>query len=166
MSFVYVLDTNFFIQAHRVSYPIDVVQSFWQKLALLAHQGKIFSIDKVKEEIFNNDDDLKDWCQKNLSPGFWKDSKIYHNEYSSVVTWATEQTNRYSLNAIQEFCNADEADAFLIAYALTKKDNIKIVTNEISSNTKRKIKIPDVCDNFDLKYIEPIKMFRELGESF
>ena len=62
----FIVDSNFFIQAHRSSYPLDVVESFWVKIKNLASVGTILSIDKVQLEIFDNSahqDELKDWCQ-------------------------------------------------------------------------------------------------------
>ncbi len=51
---VYIVDTNFFIQAHRASYPLDIVQSYWKTVRQLAIAGKIISIDKVRNEIYRN----------------------------------------------------------------------------------------------------------------
>ena len=166
MSYVYVVDTNFFIQAHRVSYPLDVVPSFWQKVTELAIHGKIISIDKVKKEIYNNDDELKEWCETHLSPEFWKDSSENSLEYGKIATWGASQANHYTQKAIQEFLDAEKADAFLIAFTLADLSHKKIITYEKSSNKKDKIKIPDVCDIFRIEYTDPIKMFRELGETF
>ena len=45
----YLLDSNFFIEAFRTSYPFDVVPSFWVKVKELAAEGKIISIDKVQK---------------------------------------------------------------------------------------------------------------------
>lgn len=45
---VFVVDSNFFIQAHRHTYPLDVVRSYWDKVKDLAQDGTIISIDKVK----------------------------------------------------------------------------------------------------------------------
>ena len=59
---IYAVDTNFFIQAHRSLYPIDIAVTFWDKVKILAQNGKIVSINKVKFEIFQNDDILKGWC--------------------------------------------------------------------------------------------------------
>lgn len=47
----YSLDTNIFIQVHRVNYPFDIFSSFWEKIIELAERGNIISIDKVKMEI-------------------------------------------------------------------------------------------------------------------
>jgi hypothetical protein len=165
MSFVYVVDTNFFIQAHRVTYPLDVVPSFWNKVKELAVKGKIISIDKVKNEIFNNDDELKEWCENNLPTEFWKDSTKYPLEYSRIAVWGASQTHRFTLNAIQEFLDAEEADAFLITFTMSDLSNRKVVTYERSSPKKNKIKIPDVCTAFGIMYVDPITMFRELSET-
>ncbi|MET3114076.1 hypothetical protein AAKU52_001809 [Pedobacter sp. CG_S7] len=54
MAAPFVLDSNFFIQAHRMHYPMDVVPSFWLKIKELAKNGIIVSIDKVKDEIHLN----------------------------------------------------------------------------------------------------------------
>lgn len=61
----YVLDSNIFIQAHRMYYPFDVVPSFWNKIVELSNKGIIFSIDKVKKELCdtNNPDHLSIWCE-------------------------------------------------------------------------------------------------------
>ena len=70
---VFVVDANFFIQAHRSIYPLDVAHSFWNKVKELAQKGKLISIDKVKNEIYSNEDELKGWCEANLPGDFFKD---------------------------------------------------------------------------------------------
>jgi hypothetical protein len=70
----FIVDSNFFIQAHRSIYPLDVVQSFWTKIKSLADKGIILSIDKVKREIYDNsshEDELKIWCEVNLPDDFF-----------------------------------------------------------------------------------------------
>ena len=162
---VYLVDSNFFIQAHRNVYPLDVVPSFWIKIKELAISGKIISLDKVKNEIFDNEDDLTQWCKSNLPPNFFKDSQTCIVAYQKVCNWAISRNDHYRQNAIDEFLHADEADAFLIAYALTSQ--LAIITHEVANPaTSKKIKIPDVCEKFKLKYHTTIEMFRELKEQF
>lgn len=75
--------------------------------------------------------------------------------------------NHYSPNAINEFLDADEADAFLIAYSLADPVNRTVVTHETSAPQKKsKIKIPDCCNALDVNYVTTIEMFRELRETF
>lgn len=78
------MDSNFFIQAHRVSYPLDVAHSFWNKVKQLADSGIIISIDKVKEEIFDNHDMLSEWCDANLPDDFFKDTASSMDSYRRV----------------------------------------------------------------------------------
>ena len=163
---VYVVDSNFFIQAHRVYYPLDVAFSYWQKVKQLAYDHKIFSIDKVKEEIYGHNDDLEVWCKENLPKGFFKDTAKVMSEYRRISGWAVSRRDHYSPNALNEFLDADEADAFLVAYALSSEKNV-IVTQEVSEPyRKNKVKIPDVCAAFDVECLNVMKMFRQLGETF
>jgi hypothetical protein len=166
MKNIFLVDTNFFIQAHRVNYPLDVVPSFWNKVKNLADSDKIISIDKVKDEIYGNEDDLKKWCQSNLKGDFWRDTSVVSNEYSNIASWAVKQKNRYNPNAINEFLDSQNADAFLIAYALADRDTRIVVTYEVPNKKKSIIKIPDVCKKYEIRYLNPIAMFRELNESF
>jgi hypothetical protein len=125
---VYIVDSNFFIQAHRDTYPLDVAFSFWNKVRELAFAGKIISIDKVKDEIFDKNDALEAWCKQNLPDDFFKDTSEVLGEYQHVIAWAVSKSNHYLPNALNEFLSADEADAYLVAYALYDVNNRTIVT--------------------------------------
>lgn len=163
----YVLDSNFFIQAHRATYPLDVAKSFWLKVSELARTGKIISIDKVKNELFNKNDELEDWCKTNLPDDFFKKSSNALNEYSQVSSWAISKRDHYLQNAINEFLDVDEADAFLVAYVLEKIEFRVLVTQEVSDpNRKNKIKMPEPCNHFGVRYMNTIEMFRKLGITF
>ena len=163
----FIVDSNFFIQAHRSIYPLDVVQSFWLKVKSLSQNGTIVSIDKVKKEIFDNsshEDELKLWCDENLPNDFFINTDPVLNNYASIVNWV-EMSDHYTDNAIQEFLETDLADPWLIAFAMS--NDWTIVTYEKSEpNRQNKIKIPEVCNQFDVRYINTIEMLRELNENF
>lgn len=125
---VYVLDSNFFIQAHRVSYPLDIAFSFWNKVKQLADQGKIISIDKVKNELYDKNDALEAWCIDNLPEDFFKDTSHVMAAYGQVTSWAISRSGHYLPNALNEFLDADEADAFLVSYCLADNTNRFVVT--------------------------------------
>lgn len=162
----YLLDSNVFIQAHRMHYPFDVVPSFWNKLIALSNSGKIISHDKVKKELCesSNPDQLSNWCQNNISDSFFADSQECIDKYAEIAIWVNSQT-QFTQNAKDEFLATDLADPWLVAYAA--KNECVIVTHETSQPlAKKKIKIPEPCNNFNVRFITPIEMFRELGESF
>lgn len=160
----YLLDANFFIEAHRKNYPMDVFPSFWEKIKVMAEAGKIISLDKVKEELYRNEDDLKTWCEENLPESFFKPADEAIAEYKKVAAWAySKRDNPYSQSALDVFLDADEADAWLVAYAM--KNELPLVTSEVSApESKKSIKIPDSCTPFGIRTIQPVVMFREMGE--
>jgi len=164
---VYVVDSNFFIQAHRDSYPLDIAFSFWNKVKQLADEGKIISIDKVKSEIYDKNDALEEWCKANLPEDFFKDSSPVMAEYGYVSAWAYSRNQHYLTNALNEFLDADEADAFIVAFVLADKNNSVVVTQETSEpNRKNKVKIPEACNALNVRYLNTMEMFREMGEGF
>lgn len=165
MTASFLVDSNFFIQAHRMHYPIDVVPGFWIKVKELATKGAILSIDKVRDELLLNKDDLSIWCEENLDKVFFKNTDEVINEYIRVTTWANSKKDHYKITALNEFLEASEADAWLVACAL--KDACRIVTHEVSQpDGKKKIKIPDAAKPFNIACVNTIEMFRLLGEQF
>ena len=166
---LFIVDTNFFIQSHRITYPLDIAVGFWEKVIKIANENKIISIDKVKNEIYRNDDELTKWIDDNLSEEFFKPTETPEvlSSYSKIVNWANSKNNFYLPKAISEFLDYEYADAWLTAYALSYGRECCIVTQEKSEpNRKSKIKIPEVCNEFNIQYKNIIEMFRELGERF
>lgn len=164
---VYVVGSNFFIEAHRAPYPLDIATGFWNKVQQLANTGSIISIDKVKKELYDKNDALEVWCRKTLPETFFQDTSEVVAEYGKVSVWAISMKHHYLERAVGEFLDADEADAFLIAYSLADAANRFIVTQEVANPQRRnKIKIPDCCTSLNVRYMTTIEMFRELDETF
>jgi len=164
---VFVIDSSVFIQAHRIHYPIDIAAGFWNKIRDLAHHRSIISIDKVKDELFDRNDALEEWCKSNLPEDFFKDSSHVMSEYAKVTGWAVSRGGHYLQNALNEFLDADEADAFIIAYCLADPENRVVVTQETSEpNRQNRVKIPDACNALNVSVVSTIEMFRRLGETF
>lgn len=162
----YLIDTNVLIHAHRMYYPFDVVPGFWNKMVELSHSGTIKSIDKVKNEICDptNTDTLGRWCLNSVSDSFFDESSHCIGCYSEIALWAVEH-DQYTSQAVADFLQTEVADPWLVAYAM--KNACTIVTHEVSQPLgRKKIKIPDTCNNFGVKWINPIEMFRELRASF
>jgi hypothetical protein len=163
----FVLDSNFFIQAHRVNYPIDVASGFWDKVSQLAQEGRVISIDKVKGELYDKNDALEEWCRSHLPDDFFKDTSGAMTEYARVTGWALSMSHQYLPMALNEFLSAEEADAYLVSYCLTDPTNRILVTQEISApNKQNRVKIPDACNGVGVSFVNTIDMFRKLGERF
>lgn len=162
----YLLDTNVFIQAHRMHYPFDVVPGFWSKLVDLSNRDIIRSIDKVKKEICDSSrpDELAQWCLSNVNNLFFLDTPSCIDKYGDIAGWVLSHP-QYNQAAKNDFLATDLADPWLIAYAL--KNDCIIVTHETSQpNAIKRIKIPEPCLHFGVKFMTPIQMFRDIRETF
>ena len=161
-SLPYLLDTNFFIGAHRTHYPMDVFPGFWNQIIQLATAGRLRSIDKVEGEIRRNEDELTQWIDTYLPANFFLPSNTIIPQYRQVVNWADSRRSHYRPSAISTFLEITEADAWLVAYSLSS--GCVLVTEETSNPEMiRAIKIPEPCTHFGLRFINRISLFRALG---
>jgi len=162
---IYLVDTNVFSEAFHTTYPMDVVEGFWSAMKGQIDAGNVISIDKVKNELYSEAGDLTKWCKQNFPDDFFKDSTTAINDFKKLAQWANTMRHHFKTSAIDEFLDATKADAWLIAYAMA--NDLTIVTYEVSApQGKKRIKIPDVCHQFNVKYVKPMEMFRQLGVKF
>lgn len=162
---IFVLDANIFIEASRRYYPFDFALPFWNFLEKQAIVGKLLSIDKVYAEILTGNDVLKDWSINTFQPYFvsTQDSNILLN-YQKLVQYI-QSSPQYNQKAKDVFMNIDNADTWILAYALT--NDVVIVTHEVfDPNVKKRVPIPNVCKDFDIEYCDSFTMLRSLNFTF
>ncbi len=106
---------------------------------------------------------------------FWDFLKYQakNDQIFSIDKVYTEQGKRgiFKDEAIKEFKKEDNADPWLVAYAMHYRDRksvfkkeIVIVTQEkLDRNRKNKIPIPIVCEEFSVECCDLFTMLRELG---
>ncbi|MCP5419718.1 MAG: DUF4411 family protein [Gammaproteobacteria bacterium] len=87
----YLLDANVFIQAKNLHYGLDFCPAFWQWLLDNNTAGKVFSIDKVLDEINAGADELTDWMRDNGDGLFLKTDTATVAQFSRVSGWVTSQ---------------------------------------------------------------------------
>lgn len=150
----YLLDTNVFIQAKNLHYGLDFCPAFWQWLVDNSNSGRVFSIDKVADEIAAGADELTDWVQQQATGLFRATDAAVVAQFGRVSTWAIEQ--QYESVAVNTFLQV--ADFYLIAHALA--GNHTVVTHEVPSNSTKRIKIPNVCAGLNLRFMTPYAMLR------
>lgn len=149
----YLLDANVFIQAKNLHYGLDFCPAFWNWLTEKNMSGKVFSIDKMADEIAAGADELTDWAQQQETLFLKTDAHIVV-EFGKVSAWIMEQG--YEPAAINTFLQV--ADYYLIAHALAERHTV--VTHEVPSNSTKRIKIPNVCAGLDLHFMTPFEMLR------
>lgn len=150
----YLLDTNVFIQAKNLHYGLDFCPAFWQWLLENSASGRVFSIDKVADEIAAGGDELTTWAQQVGSGLFRATDATVVAQFGTVSTWAMGQ--QYEPAAINTFLQV--ADFYLIAHALSGSHTV--VTHELPASSTKRIKIPNVCAGLNLRFMTPYEMLR------
>lgn len=158
---MYALDSNVFIEAKNRYYGFDIAPGFWEWLEHSYATGKICSIKPIYDELTTGDDELAYWVKLKSHKGIFTavdgDQAIY-DFVNQITTWA--ESKKYKFSAIQEF--ADCADPSLVAFAAVHE--CTVVTHERPApNSRNKLKIPDVCEAFDIKYCDTFTMLRSTG---
>lgn len=150
----YLLDTNVFIQAKNLHYGLDFCPAFWDWLIANNGTGKVFSIEKVGDEIEAGADELSAWG-KPLGGGFFlKPDAALLPALAATSAWAAGQN--YEPAAVNTFLQV--ADYYLVAHALAHGH--VVVTHEIAAASTKKIKIPNACIGLNLKCMTPYEMLR------
>lgn len=162
---IFVLDANVFIEAARRYYPLDFAMPFWNFLERQARNQRLCSIDRVLDELRNGDDLLKDWAVDTFSPYFLntQDPQIIL-AYQEIVRYVQNES-QYSQRAKDVFMNSANADTWILAFA--RSQGATIVTHEVlSSDAKKRVPIPNVCEPFNIDYCDSFAMLRRLNFSF
>lgn len=150
----YLLDANVFIQAKNLHYGLDFCPAFWEWLIASNTAARVFSIEKVGDEIAAGGDELSDWAANRGADFFLKPDAALLPALGTVSTWANGQT--YEPAAVNTFLQV--ADYYLVAHALAHGHTV--VTHEIASASTKKIKIPNACIGLNLKVMTPYEMLR------
>jgi hypothetical protein len=150
----YLLDANVFIQAKNLHYGLDFCPAFWDWLIASNAARRVFSIEKVGDEIDAVADELSAWAAQRGPSFFLKPDRGILPALASVSTWATNQG--YEGAAVSTFLQV--ADYYLVAQALAHVHTV--VTHEIASTSTKRIKIPDACISLGVKCVTPFEMLR------
>lgn len=156
----YVLDANVFIEAARRYYAFDLVPKFWDSLVDQGKNGRILSIDRVKQELERGKDQLTTWAKERFSHAFVStDDQDVIRAFAEVMAWVQAQS-QFLDAAKADFANG--ADGWLVAYARVKR--CVVVTHEVPApDARRKIPLPNVCQAFNVPFVDTFAMLRALG---
>jgi hypothetical protein len=150
----YLLDADVFIRAKNLHYGLDFCPAFWDWLVAENAAERLFSIEKVGDEVQAVEDELSTWAANQGDGFFLRPDATVFPALATVSAWAGGQ--RYEQAAVSTFLQV--ADYYLVAYALAGKHTV--VTHEVPSASTRKIKIPDACIGLGIKCMTPFEMLR------
>jgi hypothetical protein len=100
------------------------------------------------------------WINNDLPPDFFLDTSESGivRAFGEVMLWV-QQKAQYTDAAKASF--ATKADGWLAAYAMVH--GVKVATNEQSNpESRREVKLGDVCLQFGVKYEDTFEMLRAL----
>ena len=159
----FVLDANVLITAKNSYYAFDICPLFWDAIVDASENGRIVSIDRVRGELLAVNDDLSQWVKMDATAMFVPSSEsAVQTAYSDIVKWV-QRNRQFTEGAKAEF--ASVADGWIAAYATVH--SMTVVTLEtFDPNIRRRVKLPNVCRQFNVDCIDTFDMLRRLGVSF
>ena len=150
----YFLDADVFIRAKNLHYGFDFCPAFWEWLTGQNVSGRVFSTEKVGDELQAVADELSVWAAARGERFFLRPDAAVFPALAEVSAWAGGQ--HYEPAAVSTFLQV--ADYYLVAHAKSGKHTV--VTHEIPSASTRRIKIPDACISLGIKCMTPYEMLR------
>lgn len=157
---IYCLDANVLIQAWQNYYSPKFCPDYWEVLDELGNRGTIFVPEVVREEIIRTDDDLSKWLTE---------SKIQVRKIDELVTQCLQSI--YFKNPLHRLLVDNTryrslADPWVIAHAINEKAIVVTKEEKITALNSNKIKIPNVCDNMGVPWINDFQLIEKLGIQF
>lgn len=156
----YCLDTNVLIQAWQKYYNPNFCPDYWTVLNELGKKGIIFLPEMVLGEIERVEDKLLKWV---------KSSDIQIDKISEPVTKCLQ--NIYLANPIHKTLVDNTrarslADPWVIAHAMNEGAVVVTKEEKVTAANTRRIKIPNVCDNMNVRWMNDFQFIEEVGIKF
>ncbi|MFK3870440.1 DUF4411 family protein [Pseudoalteromonas rhizosphaerae] len=158
----YLFDANTFIEAKNRYYRMNVCPAYWDWLIHSHAEGKIFSIDMIKAELLQGNDDLTAWIK--VQPQmFVSESDDATQEAFVKVAEYVMTLNHMNKGTHEEFLSV--ADPWLVAKAIVT--GATIVTHEhFDQYIKKKILIPNIAKYFGVECINTFEVLDRLDAEF
>lgn len=114
----------------------------------------------VEDEINDGKDNLSSWFSNNWHNSVIKtnDNIEIVNEYQAIVNYVNSN-DKYKPEEKNKFLS--KADPWLIAAAKACGDTV-VTLEQLVDSQSRKVKIPNICQVFNVAYISPFDMLRQL----
>ena len=158
---MYLIDSDVFISAKNLHYGFDIVPAFWDWLGQSHAAGRVFTVERVAQEVMAGGDDLAKWMANQPETFVLKPTANDQQALQRVSTWAANAA--YRQGAAATFLGA--GDYFLVAQALSL--GYTVVTHEQSrADSLKRIMIPDACRAVAVPCMSPFDMLRNEGARF
>lgn len=157
----YLIDSDVLIQAKNYHYGFDFCPGFWDWLVQQHALGKVFSVEKIGNEVQIGNDQLAVWATAQGAAFFQPPT----NATLVALKEVAEAIKKYEINethyppaALNEFLSS--GDYYLISHA--RAHGHTVVTHEVGNQgSLKRVKIPDACGAVGVPCISPFKMLRD-----
>lgn len=155
----YCLDANVLIQGWQKYYSPKLCASYWDILNHLGESNRIFIPKMVYDEIARTEDDLKVWLDSCSIPI----SDVNGNVTRCLQDiFGKHESHRFLVDNKK---GRSLADPWVIAHAIHEKATVVTKEEKITASTAR-IKIPNVCDNMGVRWINDFQFVNEMNIRF
>jgi hypothetical protein len=126
----------------------------------LGKNGNIFVCEEIADEIHDTEDDLSAWLRSSSIPVRRTDGKVT-GCWSRIL--GSHADHKY---LVAEAKGRSLGDPWVIAHALDHGATVVTKEEFVPNYKPTKIKIPNVCDNMGIKWINDFKFIEALGIRF
>lgn len=159
---MYLLDSNTYIQAKNFHYQMGFCPAYWDWLDQQYQLSHIASITTVYDELASGDDELANWIKQRKAQFLSVTNDAIQDKFAEIAQHVAG-LNGKKPEHIGNFLS--KADPWLIATASTL--GATIVTHEVlDPPNSTKVKIPNICTDFDVPYITTFQLLNELRAQF
>lgn len=158
----FLLDTNVFIEAKNRYYAFDICPGFWEWMDSVC-ETDVASIVSVRDELVVYKDELAEWAKERKDAAWFLavDDEDTQGNFAEIVQHVASA--HYTEPAVAKFL--DSADSLLIAKA--RATGATVVTHELPNpEAKKRVLIPDVCNVFDVPYMNTFEALRQFSAKF
>lgn len=152
---IYCIDTSALMDAWIRYYSPDVFPSLWGNIDEMIEQRELISPEEVLFELEKKEDDLYQWA---------KNRKNMFKTLTAEIQLATNEILSAFPRLVEAGKDRTEADPFVIAVA--KANDATFITSEKFSSKQKKVRIPVVCQHYNIKSINMLQLIREQGWKF
>jgi hypothetical protein len=164
---VFIIDSNLLIEPHRTYYSFDIFPEFWTFIEQSITAKKIIILDMVYDEIAVGTDTLSLWIKniQNFEPLNHR-TQEFIKHYADILNFI-QMSGFYKTDALRSWSVPSVADPFLVAVAIQNK--YTVITGERpntglnKTNPSPKVKTPDICTQFNVKWGDLFSMLTKLG---
>ena len=138
---------------------MEFCPAFWDWLIEANQKGTVASIAEVRAELLAKKDELSQWVANHGNFFLWSDDRVHETAWrlSQKKLWGL-----YGRDVVDRFMNS--ADYWLISHAMAY--GYVVVTQEVPANTKKKVKIPNICKEFNVPWVNTFQMLRNENPKF